>query len=102
MINLNKMAQDSLTVAEKRIANGSTMTKDNLKHAVEELIEAAEARGRYNNDPCATSEDFLDELSDVIICILLEAATYGFNIESALIKCCEKNKKRAEGIGDKL
>ena len=45
--------------------------------------------------------DFDSEIADIIACALIIAAKERFDIESALLQCLEKNKKRAEGVGDK-
>ena len=38
---------------------------------------------------------------DIICCVLIIAENERIDIEQALLKCIEKNRKRAEGTGDK-
>ena len=115
MKGLNELSKEALRVAEKRIANGSAMTEDNLKHASEEVVEAVSARENYKHeknlsnytyvresDLLADKFDFADDLMDVIVCVLIECAKYNIDVEESLTRCMEKNRKRAEGIGDKL
>ena len=115
MLNLNEIAEGSLRVSNMRQSNGSSMTKDNLKHCAEEIIEATESRSewKHNVDLSRYSyistedlemykNDFADELMDIVVCVLVECAENDINIEEALKKCVSKNQKRALGIGDKL
>ena len=132
MIDLNELSEECLKIAEKRDESGGpksdTMTC--IKHAAGEVIEAGIAYNHYSEisnlivnpdetdiekkwegfdeyDACEESYqeskcEFESELADVIICILIAAAQNKIDIESALNKCIEKNRKRAEGMGDKL
>ena len=47
-------------------------------------------------------KEFASELSDIICCVLITAGKEGIDIEKAVLDCIEKNRKRAEGKGDKL
>ena len=109
-MRLNEITKECYKIAQKRIENGSTMTKDNLKHCAEEVIESVEARTIYNAVGDSTVPEYLqelrdnfeDELMDVIVCVLIECGKYDIDVEKALERCMDKNKKRALCIGDKL
>lgn len=126
MINLNKVAEEMLQTAEERQKNGAVVDTDTmkmLKHCATEVVEAAEIYYPYKalkdltsdgtdfegmEEPDAAEEaffddkrDFVSEIADIIACALIIAVKERFDIESALLQCLEKNKKRAEGVGDK-
>lgn len=111
MIDLNELCNITLKNAEKRNANGGdicTKTRKMLQHCATEVVEAMEAYTAYD---CADSEEaeyyhpkskFSDELADIICCVLIIAGKEQIDIEQAINDCIEKNRKRAEKIGDKL
>ena len=41
-------------------------------------------------------------LADIICCVLIIAGKEKIDIEQAIMDCIEKNRRRAEGTGDKL
>lgn len=47
-------------------------------------------------------QHFEDELADIICCCIIIAGRHNLDIESAVIRCVERNKKRANKQGDKL
>lgn len=114
MIDLNGYAEEALLIAEARQKNGASIKTDTvsmLKHCATEVVEAVEAYRHYEYDACdplATNSDeqnielFASELADVIMCVLIMAAKEGIDIEEALEEVQKKNRKRAEGAGDKL
>lgn len=95
MIDLNNLARQSLKIAEHRKLETDIISC--LKHCAGEVIEANEA---YNNWTFNVGEDmqFQDELADVIMCILTASAKENIDIEKALLKCLEKNRRRARTI----
>ena len=96
MINLNELKKKAYEHSKKRAENGGTKP---LKHCATEVIEATEA---YSE--CRFEEDtihFEAELADIICCVLIIAENEKIDIEQALLECIEKNRKRAEGTGDK-
>lgn len=102
MIDLNELAKQTLANAEKRHANGArikTDTRSMLKHCATEVVEATEA---YANRYDFGDGYFVSELADIICCALIIAGKENIDIEKAVLDCIEKNRKRAEGIGDKL
>ncbi len=114
MIDLNKLCEVSLESAEKRQANGAfsnTDTRRVLKHCATEVVEAMEAytglaivRGANAENEVCTFDDekqFESELADIICCVLIIAGKEKIDIEKAIFDCIEKNRKRAEGSGDK-
>lgn len=126
MINLNKVAEEMLQTAEERQKNGAVVDTDTmkmLKHCATEVVEAAEMYYPYKalkdltsdgtdfegmEEPDTAEEaffedkrEFTSEIADIIACALIIAAKEKFDIESALLQCLGKNKKRAEGVGDK-
>ena len=114
MIDLNELCKVTLANANLRNRNGGhikTDTRSMLKHTATEVVEATEAYTRYEEDACdplATNSDeqniklFASELADIICCVLIIAGKEKIDIEQAIMDCIEKNRKRAEGIGDKL
>ena len=112
MIDLNELCKISLATAEQRQRNGGnikTDTRSMLKHCATEVVEATEAYSKIRyfpqlnlNEQEIVKEQFSSELADIICCVLIIAGKEGIDMEKALTSCIEKNRKRAEGIGDKL
>lgn len=107
MIDLNNLCKVTLENAKKRQENGAhikTDTKSMLKHCATEVLEAMEAFTILQNFDCTSvdAQHFEMELADVICCILIICGIEYINIEGAIMECIEKNRKRAEGLGDKL
>ncbi len=114
MINLNNFAHQAFLTACERQSNGaklSTETMPMLKHCSTEVLEAAEAYcfwksraedKRLTDDlkQCA-KKSFSYELADVICCILIIADRENIDIEMSLSGVMAKNKRRADGKGDK-
>lgn len=98
MVDLNELAEQAYITAHQRKLNGAKIDPDSvismLKHCVGEVVEATEA---YCNH-----EDYENELADIITCCLIIAGKRSIDIESALTRVMNKNKKRAEKQGDKL
>lgn len=109
MIDLNIFAKQSLLIADKRHENGAnikTDTRSMLKHCATEVVEAMEAYTLMNEDfrhkGCCNNINFSSELADIVCCVFIIAGKENIDIETAILDCMEKNRKRAEGIGDKL
>lgn len=108
MIDLNNMAELAFSVTKKREANGANISTDTLhmlKHAATEIIEATEAYtdlayDTYDSHICF--ERFQNEIADIVMCCLIISENNQFDMEKALHRVMEKNKKRAEKQGDKL
>lgn len=125
MIDLNKLCEVSLKNADERHSHGAnidTDTRKMLKHCATEVVEAIEAYKDYldykklceisarqqnvkpenvkilGND---SESHFASELADIICCCLIIAGKEKIDIEKAIFDCIEKNRKRAEGSGDK-
>ena len=114
-MDLNETARTALKISLQRRDNGAFgKNRDVLKHAAGELAEAIVAREKlYYSIGKSTLFDEVsetdkqhealgEELADVIICILVQAAINQINIEKAVIDKMEKNRLRAEKQGDKL
>lgn len=109
MIDLNEMSKMAYDAAEKRYQQGAFGKKKNnvpnlLKHCAGEVVESAQAYSEWVNNPLdfdEMKEEFISELADVIMCILIAAAIENIDIEKALTECLEKNIARANGVGDK-
>lgn len=105
MTNLNKLCKISLANAEQRQKNGGHIkadTRSMLKHCATEVLEATEA---YTNSMIrygSINQQFADELADIICCVMIIAGREEIDIEKAINGCIEKNRRRAEGTGDKL
>ena len=123
MIDLNKLCIISLRDAEQRNRNGGNIkpyTDSMLKHCATEVVEATQAYAGYAKWKIAKLDcmgyerqkieetfsyyenNFASELADIICCVLIIAGKEEINIEKAVLDCIEKNRKRAEGLGDKL
>lgn len=113
MIDLNTLAKCCYDIAEKRRENGAFGKKCNdaptlLKHCATEVVECMESYvdWQYCKNSAVEFEnnsrrDFVSELADIITCCLIIAGIENIDIEKALRECCEKNRARAEGRGDK-
>lgn len=127
MIELNELSKKALEIANKRKENDAkidTETVKMLKHCATEVVEATEAFVNYKGmkeltndgkdfevfeEPDIVEETFNEdkmnfafELGDIISCALIIGANENIDIEKVLLDCVEKNRKRAEKIGDKL
>lgn len=107
--SLNDIAKISYENAKKRQENGghiSVDTRSMLKHCATEVVEAAEAyqECRYfvEENSELNKRHFVSELADIICCCTIIAGKEGIDLDKAVADCLEKNRKRAEGIGDKL
>lgn len=122
-MTLNEISKISHENVKKRQANGGnvkTDTRSMLKHCATEVVEATEAyylqtyesltdaKEHLETDEYAQQvyyEDkahFASELADIICCCTIIAEEEGINLDKAVADCLEKNRKRAEGTGDKL
>ena len=106
-LSLNEIAKISYVNAKKREANGghvSIETSSMLKHCATEVIEAT---GAYIRWSCAEEhlqecrDSFISELADIICCCTIIAGRETIDLDKAVADCLEKNRKRAEGTGDK-
>lgn len=117
MLDLNELAKQSQEIAKKREKHGlGADTPNCLKHCAGEVIESLVAFDEWQEDlkfgavsmgvtdpdwQKDYKQEYAGELADIIVCALIAAANSNIDIEYALINCVEKNRKRAEGIGDK-
>lgn len=106
--NMFTTAKNMFTTAKKREQNGAFVKTDTptlLKHCATEVVEAMEAYTRWewddDNSHTHTLELFESELADIVACVLIIAHLESIDMEEALTKCITKNKKRADGEGDK-
>ena len=118
MIDLNGISKTSQEIAKKREKHGlGADTITCLKHCSGEVCEALQAFNEWQEDlkfgvvsMGVTDPDWQkdykneygSELADIIICVLIAAANSNIDIEKAIAENVAKNKKRAEGTGDKL
>lgn len=109
-MTLNKIAEQSYRNAVRRQRHGAnidTNTISMLKHTATEVVEATEVYTYWLNasGTCkdeASKSIFASELADVICCIAIIAGANNIDLDKAVADCLEKNRKRAEGTGDKL
>lgn len=108
-LSLNEIAKLSYENAKKRENNGghiSAETRAMLKHCATEVIEATEAYSRLNFEKLVFSAEnenkFASELADIICCCTIIAGRENIDLDKAVADCLGKNRKRAEGTGDKL
>lgn len=110
MIDMNKMAKQSFEIARRRQMNGmkgSLNTIPMLKYCAGEVVEAAES---YNNFKLAANvlsekinqRQFASELGDIMCCVMIIAHAENINLEQIIQDSIHKNRKRAEGTGDKI
>lgn len=106
MIDLNKLSTDAYIIAKKRELNGAKIKADTismLKHCASEVMEATEAYYDFVYEMTDEYEEkFQDEVADIMTCCLIISGYMMFDIESALNRVMEKNRLRAEKMGDKL
>lgn len=114
MIDLNELASQAYITAKKRENNGAFIQTEPmaiLKHCATEVIEATEAFCDYcetlNNDNLELLENerrekYENEIADIIVCCLIVSGYSMIDIEKALNRVMEKNRLRAEKMGDKL
>ncbi len=117
-MDINDLAEKAYEIAVKRAQKGQIEdpcdTEAMLKHCAGEVVEATIAYkdwdevGRLSDYDCAVKKinrideiahrftDFAREIADVIMCCLIVAKNENIDIEVALEKCLEKNRKRAE------
>ena len=111
-MNLNEIAKANYETAKKRQENGaniSVKTRAMLKHCATEVVEAMEAYTVMDCYPQLNKPEqkifkdhFASELADIITCAVIIAHAEGIDLDKAVADCLEKNRKRAEGTGDKL
>lgn len=109
-MTLNEIAGISYRNARKRQENGAHINVETgamLKHCATEVVEATEAYGHwlhYENydDSKRRKNQFALELADIICCCTIIAEGEKIDLDQAVADCLEKNRLRAEGIGDKL
>lgn len=108
VLDLNGLAERMLAVTRQREANGASIKTDPLsmlKHTATEVVEATEAFSSccLVSDEVRPSytEKFAGELADIVACVMIIASSQGIDLAEALRLCYEKNKKRADGVGDK-
>ena len=111
MLDLNELSKATLNNAELRNKNGGdikTDTRSMLKHTATEVVEAMEAYSKFQSAIYTDFalgdyvDSFANELADIICCCLIISGKENIDIEKAVLNCIEKNRKRAEGVGDKL
>lgn len=106
MIDLNKLSTEAYIVAKKRELNGAKIKADTismLKHCAGEVMEATEAYCDLSYELTDEYEEkFQNEVADIMVCCLVMSGYMQFDIEKAINRVMEKNKKRAEKQGDKL
>jgi NTP pyrophosphatase (non-canonical NTP hydrolase) len=104
-IDLNGLAAKSVEIAKKRAENGGTKSfsvRNLLKHCATEVVEAMEAYVEHATEKTdETKRNFVSELADIVCCCMIVAGHEDIDLEKAIEDCVEKNRKRAEGKGDK-
>lgn len=111
-MTLNEIAKLSYKNALQRQQNGANITTETrkmLKHCATEVVEAMEAYSLctvelVNNNQRVLLSDcksFISELADIICCVTIIAGKENIDLDKAVLDCLEKNRKRAEGTGDK-
>lgn len=96
---LNGLARDAADTAKRREAKGQLKcdTMSILKHCAGEVCEAVEALLNCRwEESGAHGAAFADELADIITCALIAARNEGVDIDAALARVQEKNRRRAE------
>lgn len=109
-LSLKEIAKLSCENAIRRDANGghiSVGTESMLKHCATEVLEAIKAYIYWSQALDLTQlqeckDSFASELADIICCCTIIAGRELIDLDKAVADCLEKNRKRAEGTGDKL
>lgn len=97
---LNSIVNEAYRIAKIRAANdkhNSIEPVELLKHTASECIEATEALVSLSD-----REHFADELADIVMCVFILAGEMNVDMDMAVTRCLEKNRKRSERKGDKL
>ncbi len=104
MIDLNGYCIQAKDISDKRLklghfGNRKNTTENLLKHCATEVVEAVKAYNdwTYQGGNEGQKEMFETELADVITCIAVIATLEKIDLEKALQKCMEKNRKRIAG-----
>ena len=104
MIDLNDFCRQAKEISDKRLKLGQFGNRENttenlLKHCATEVVEAVSAYNNwtYQGGNEGQKEMFETELADVITCIAVIAALENIDLEKAMQKCMEKNRKRIAG-----
>ncbi|UKI53133.1 MAG: hypothetical protein L6V86_08600 [Treponema sp.] len=108
-LSLKEIAKLSCENAIRREANGghiSVGTESMLKHCATEVLEAIKAYIYWSQALDLTQlqeckDSFASELADIICCCTIIAGRELIDLDKAVADCLEKNRKRAEGTGDK-
>ena len=107
-MKINEVAKMLDEYSQQREKNGAQLNNTNLgllKHCAGEVIEATNAYTcwKYSDltDIDFEREAVVEELADVIACILILCARENIDVEYALTQCLAKNLQRAEGKGAK-
>ena len=96
MLNINDLAEQAHTLAERR--GFKTDVLSCLKHCAGEVTEAVEANTVYNKTGEKADQNHLaEELADIIICALTASAEEEIDIEIAVNEAMLKNARRAYG-----
>lgn len=99
--NLNILAKEVYEIAV--CGNIKTDTRSMLKYTATEVVEVMEAYKDYNDiESAQDKKGFGSELAGIICSCLVIARGENIDIENSIRDCVEKNRKRVEGIGDKL
>lgn len=98
---VNELSKLCYEIALKRQNNGGAKVADILKHLAGEVVEAQEAFILWKYDAHDPNK-YAEELADVIFCALIAAGRDEIDIKKAIADKLEKNKKRAQGLGDKI
>ena len=107
-MKINEVAKMLDEYSQQREKNGAQLNNTNLgllKHCAGEVIEATNAytRWKYSDltDIDFEREAVVEELADVMACILILCAAENIDVEKALKQCIAKNQDRANGKGVK-
>lgn len=108
-MNINEIAKTAVMYANKRAEKEGLESPYDVvgmcRHTSSELFEVIDAFNRWqcvqcsleDYDDCDEEKDaFSDEIADVIMCALIIASGQGVDVEKALEKCLDKNRRRAE------
>ena len=93
-MNLNEASQKALEIAEKRGIHENTIQA--LKHCAGEVLEAVESYTRFVYSPKEETDNFCDELADIVICVLSISAKENIDIENAIARKMLINEGRAK------
>ena len=97
-MNLNEASKRAFEISKKRkqYKGDGDDTIRALKHCAGEVLEAVESYTQYVYSPIEETDNFPDELADIVICVLSISAQENIDIEQAISRKMLINEGRVK------